>query len=181
MTSEFQKVTDDVFVADTTSVRLGKEQINFLKTQAKISIRKRARICSHGSSEDKVHEMLIAIAAESYIHPHKHNRKVESYHVVEGTADIVLLDDAGKIVNVVELGDITTGRDFYYRLSESIFHTLVIHSDFLVFHEVTNGPFVASETIRAPFAPPESHTKEVHAYLASIRRGAKKTLATIRS
>lgn len=169
----FRKVSDEVFVADEPIVRLGVEQVAFLKAQARSSRRKRARICAHRSNEDALHEMLIAISADSYIHPHKHTRKVESFHIVEGLVDVVVFDDAGAIVDVVELGDITTGRNFYYRLSDSMFHTLLIHNEFLVVHEVTNGPFVANETILASFAPSESQSGDALAYIANVRRAVE--------
>lgn len=168
MTAALRKINNEVFVADESIVRLGAEQITFLKQQALSSNRKRARICTHRSNEDALHEMLIAISADSYIHPHKHTSKVESFHIIEGLVDVVVFDDAGAIVDVVELGDVSTGKNFYYRLSDSLFHTLLIHSDFLVVHEVTNGPFVANETILASFAPPESSYEEALAYVADL-------------
>jgi len=177
MTSVIRKINNEVFVADESIVRLGVGQMTFLKQQALSSTRKRARICTHRSNDDALHEMLIAISSDSYIHPHKHMSKVESFHIIEGLVDVVVFDDVGTIVDIVELGDISTGRDFYYRLSDSLFHTLLIHSDFLILHEVTNGPFVASETLLAPFAPQESCHDQVRSYVAdlshtaAIRRG----------
>jgi cupin fold WbuC family metalloprotein len=168
MTAALRKINNEVFVADESIVRIGAEQIIFLKQQALSSNRKRARICTHRSNDDALHEMLIAISASSYIHPHKHNSKVESFHIIEGLVDVVVFDDAGAIVDVVEMGDVSTGKNFYYRLSDSLFHTLLIHSDFLVVHEVTNGPFVANETILASFAPPESSYEEALAYVANL-------------
>ena len=170
MTLALRKISDEVFVADESIVRLGSEQVSFLKQQALSSYRKRARICTHRSNDDALHEMLIAISADSYIHPHKHTRKVESFHIVEGLVDVVVFDDLGVVVDVVELGDVSTGKNFYYRLSDSVFHTLLIHSDFLIVHEVTNGPFVPNETILAPFAPPESRYDEALAYIADVGR-----------
>lgn len=170
MTAALRKINNEVFVADEPIVRLGAEQIVFLKQQALSSNRKRARICTHRSNDDALHEMLIAIAASSYIHPHKHTSKVESFHIIEGIVDVVVFDDFGTIVDVIELGDVTTGKNFYYRLSDSMFHTLIIHSDFLIVHEVTNGPFVANETILASFAPPESRHESAVAYIADVGR-----------
>jgi cupin fold WbuC family metalloprotein len=170
MKAALRKINNEVFVADESIVRLGAEQISFLKQQALTSNRKRARICTHRSNDDALHEMLIAISAESYIRPHKHTSKVESFHIIEGQVDVVVFNDTGAIVDVVELGDVSTGKSFYYRLSDSLFHTLLIHSDFLVVHEVTNGPFVANETILAPFAPLESHDDEALAYVADLGR-----------
>jgi len=171
---KLRRLNDEVFVAEEQVVRFGAQQVAFVKRQAAVNARRRARICAHKSNEDNLHEMLIAIAAGSYIHPHKHIGKVESFHIVEGTVDIVLLDDVGAIVGVLELGDVSTGRSFYYRLSDSMFHTLLVHGDFLVIHEVTNGPFLKEETILAPFAPPEARREEVAAYVAEIVSAAAK-------
>lgn len=168
MNVNLRRINNEVFVADEPIVRLGAEHLAFLKQQALSSERKRARICTHRSNEDPLHEMLLAICANSYIHPHKHNKKVESFYIIEGLVDVVLFNDMGSIIDVVELGGLATGKNFYYRLSDSLFHTLLIHTDFLVLHEVTNGPFVQNETILAPFAPQENQVKEVHAYVNNL-------------
>jgi cupin fold WbuC family metalloprotein len=170
MSAALRKINNEVFVADELIIQLGAEQITFLKQQALSSNRKRARICTHRSNDDALHEMLIVLCADSYIHPHKHTRKVESFHIIEGLVHVVVFDDAGTIVDLVELGDLSTGKNFYYRLSDSLFHTLLIHSDFLVVHEVTNGPFVENETILATFAPPESRHDEALAYITDLGR-----------
>ena len=88
--------------------------------------------------------MLIGIRADSYIRPHKHEKKVESFHLVEGTADIVILNDVGDVTDVIEL---SPERSFFYRLAQPRYHTLLINSPVLVIHEVTNGPFQDSDTI----------------------------------
>jgi cupin fold WbuC family metalloprotein len=169
---ELHRINDEVFIAQSSIVQIGSKQIDFLKRQAAANQRRRARICAHRANQDRLHEMLIAIAADSYIHPHKHLNKVESFHIVEGSVDVVVFDDAGGVVEVIELGDAASGRSFYYRLSDSLYHTLVIHGDVLVVHEVTNGPFVREETVLAPFAPAESERDEAQAYMAVIAQAA---------
>ena len=169
-----RRINDEVFVAEEQIVRMGAQHVTFLKRQAASNARRRARICAHKANDDSLHEMLIAIMAGSYIHPHKHIRKIESFHIIEGAVDIVLFDDAGTVVDVVELGDISTGRNFYYRLSDSMYHTLLIHGDCLVIHEVTSGPFIKEETILATFAPPEARCEETSAYISGIARMAAK-------
>ena len=171
-----RKVNDEVFIALDSIVRLGDEELAFLKRQAQESPRKRARICAHKTNDDALHEMLIAIAATSYIHPHRHIGKSESFHIVEGEVDVVVFDDAGEIVDVIELGAAGSGRKFYYRLSESAFHTLLIRGDFLVVHEVTNGPFARDRTVLAPFAPSEDQPGPAREYLARIAEGAAQYL-----
>ena len=116
--------------------------------------------------------MLIAISAKSYIHPHKHLGKSESLHIVDGIVDVVVFDDLGEIVEIIELGDARSGRNFYYRLSESAFHTLLIRTDFLVVHEVTNGPFLRENTVIADFAPSEEQVAEAEAYISKVAERA---------
>lgn len=164
-----QKVNDEVFVALDPIVKWGGEEIAFLKRTALASPRKRARICAHKTNEDALHEMIIAISAASYIHPHRHIGKSESFHIVEGEVDVAVFDDAGKVVDVIELGAVGSGRrQFYYRLSESAFHTLLIRSDCLVVHEVTNGPFARDRTVLAPFAPSEERQEAARDYMRRV-------------
>jgi cupin fold WbuC family metalloprotein len=162
------KVNEEVFIAEGPIVRCGDAEIAFLKRQAQASPRKRARICAHKTKDDALHEMVIAIAEASYIHPHRHLDKSESFHIVEGKVDVVIFDHAGVIVDVIELGAPGSGRCFYYRLSESVFHTLLMRTDFLVVHEVTNGPFTRDGTVLAPFAPPEDETDAARDYMHRV-------------
>lgn len=175
-----RKINDEVFIASDTIVKLGSEEIAFLKQQARTSPRRRARICAHKSNEDPLHEMVIAISAASYIHPHKHLGKSESFHIVEGEVDVAVFDDAGAVVDVIALGAMGSGRRFYYRLSESAFHTLLIRTDFLVVHEVTNGPFDRDRSVLAPFAPPEDQGDAARAYMAKVAGQVEQFLRTHR-
>lgn len=153
-----------VYAATKGITYWGEEEISFVKKVALETPRLRARICAHRTGEDLLHEMLIAISCKSYIHPHRHLIKSESFHVVEGIVDVIVLDERGEISEVVELGPPGSGRIFYYRMSESKFHTLRIHSNILVVHEVTNGPLEANGTVMAEFAPKESNKNEVALY-----------------
>lgn len=159
------RISDEVFVASDAIVRLDRAEIDFVRCQAQANPRGRARICAHKSNDDLLHEMLIGIAAHSYVRPHRHRVKSESFHLVDGRADVVILSDAGDIVEVVPLGP---DANFYYRLDRPLFHTLVIHGPVLVIHETTNGPFDPALTLWADFAPAEG-TPESLAYAASLR------------
>jgi cupin fold WbuC family metalloprotein len=172
MIAGLTRINDEVFAADDRIVRLGAPHVTFLRERAVMSPRRRARICAHRGSGDGVQEMLIAACADSYIRPHKHPGKIESFHVVAGSVDVVVLDDGGAIIEVIELGDFASGRPFYYRLADCLFHTLLIHSSILVMHEVTDGPFVADATVLAPFAPPESLRHEALAFQTELRCAA---------
>lgn len=116
--------------------------------------------------------MVIAIVSSSYIRPHRHIGKSESFHVVDGVVDIVMFDDGGTITDVIELGDRTSGRSFYYRLEESRFHMPLSRTDVMVIHEVTNGPFDRERTIFAPFAPAEDQLDQARKYMSEITAAA---------
>jgi cupin fold WbuC family metalloprotein len=103
-----------------------------------------------------LHEMLIVLGKENYIRPHRHPSKSESFHVIEGRADIVLFDEAGTPIKRIELGDYSSGRRFYFRIDRPIFHTVVVMSARFVFHETTNGPFNRKDTEFALWGPEET-------------------------
>jgi cupin fold WbuC family metalloprotein len=126
-----------------------------LKLQAILNQRQRIRLCTHNSSDSLLHEMFIIHTNECYVRPHKHIGKVESMAVLEGEVDIVLFNDDGTIKNIVKMGDMSSGKIFYYRIADPIYHMLLIRTKFLVFHEVTQGPFLREQTIFPEWAPKE--------------------------
>ncbi len=164
----FAQKNPEVFVAESDVVSVSEDDIAFLKKQALANPRKRARICAHRDSANALHEMIIAIAKGSYLRPHKHIGKSESFHIIEGVADVALFDDVGEITRVIALGAPGTGKSPFYRLSDDQFHMLVVQSDVLVMHEVTNGPFNREQTIQASFAPDEADTEKANAYLKTV-------------
>lgn len=153
-----KRVSDEVFVADEPVVKLDAQDVDWLRQQLASAPRHRVRICAHQDSADRLHEMLIALGQETYIRPHKHPNKSESFHLVEGLVDILIFDEQGKVLEVVKMGAPSSGRKFYYRLPPGVYHTLLIHAAPVIFHETTNGPFNRADTIFAPWSPAEQET-----------------------
>ena len=147
-------ITPEVYRAPGPVTALGRAELDLLREVVASSARGRVRINLHPDNNDPLHEMFIAIRADSYIRPHRHAGKSESFHLVEGEADVVVFDETGNITHVVTLGGEDGAR--YYRLSAPLFHTLVIHSPLLIVHETTNGPFAPDATEFAAFAPADS-------------------------
>lgn len=160
------KLNEEVFIVSPGVVRLDARSVGFIRNCAVNNARGRARICAHKNGSDSLHEMLIAMRNDSYIRPHRHLTKVESFHLVEGEADVVILTDAGEIAEVIELG---ADRNFFYRLSAPQYHTVLINSPVLIVHEVTNGPFDPGQSDFASFAPPEGDDAAM-GYLDRLRR-----------
>jgi len=139
-----------------------------LKQAASQSQLLRARLCLHLSSDDLVQEMLIAFCRGSYIRPHRHMAKSESFHVVEGKLIVVLFDDEGKPTQEIRMGAPDTGESFLYRLSSSVWHTVIPLSDYTIIHETTTGPFDPTETQVAPWSPDESATTAVKKFIGQL-------------
>lgn len=130
--------------------------------------RRRIRLCTHSSVDDSVHEMLIVHERTCYVRPHKHIGKSESFHVIEGNVDVVLFDEQGGIQDVISMGSYETKRPFFYRIAEPLYHTLLIRSEVLVFHETTSGPFQRDQTHFAPWSPDGQNDDEVMGYLSDL-------------
>jgi cupin fold WbuC family metalloprotein len=163
----FQSVAEGVFVALTAISTVGPGEIAFVKAQARSVVRRRARLCLHRSSYDRLHDMVIAFDHSTYLRPHRHDDKSETFHLIEGNASVVVFDDRGNIARVIALGGDQGQR--LYRMDEPHYHTLVVHSEMLVIHEVTNGPFTPGSTDYAAFAPDENDSAKAAVYLRELR------------
>jgi len=109
------------------------------------------RYCAHPGINDPIHEMIITHRIDTIVPIHRHLGKSESFHWIEGLADVMLYADGGKLIETIPMGPVDSGRVFYYRLNAEIYHTLKILSPVVVFHEVTNGPWHREDMIIAPF------------------------------
>jgi len=164
------RVSRDVYLAPGPIAAIGAAEMAVLEEAVDASTHGRVRINLHPTSDDLLHEMLIAIRPGSYIRPHKHPGKSETFHLIKGAVDIVTFTDDGEIGTVVELAAGDPRKAFCYRMSEPIFHTLAIHSDLLVVHEITNGPFRREGTVYANFAPQDDDAEKVAAYWTELHR-----------
>lgn len=172
-----RKVNDEVLVIKDEIVKVSRHDIDILKKSALRNPRKRIRLCAHRDIEDKIHEMLIMLTKDTYVRPHKHLGKSESFHVIEGSLDVVVFDDEGNIIEVVRMGDYFSGRKFYYRLSEPYYHIPLVSSDYVIFHETTNGPFRKEDTIFAPWAPEESDNIAVKEFRKQLERDIERFIS----
>jgi len=168
MDINLSKFNDEVFFTQGAIAKLDQRAIDSLKERALENPRKRARICAHPDVDDSLHEMFIVHTRDTYVRPHKHLNKSESLHIIEGTVDVVLFDEQGEITGVSQMGEYQSGRSFFHRISEPCFHTLLISSDTLLFHEATDGPFRASDTIWAPWAPNQEDEPAAREYMKRL-------------
>jgi len=165
----WEEKSPEVFVAPGGIVQVKSNDLDRLKTNARESPKKRSRLCAHPGPEDRLHEMLIVLDRSTYVRPHRHRDKAESFHIIEGEVDVFLFSDQGEVTDVIRMGDYRSGKPFYYRMMDEVFHAPVISTEFALFHETTNGPFQKEDTEMAPWAPDENDTVASQAYLNELR------------
>jgi cupin fold WbuC family metalloprotein len=158
----------EVLYSEAEITTVDRSDVDLFKQQSSCNPRKRIRLCAHGNPDDRLHEMLIVHDRSAYVRPHKHLGKTESTHIIEGLVDVVMFDDDGQIARVISMGDYSSGRTFYYRMATPVFHTLIIRSDVLVFHETTNGPFDRKDTVFAPWAPEDSDINSISTFMSNL-------------
>lgn len=168
MTEKYRPLNPEVLYSEAAITIIGRSDIELFKHLSSRNPRKRIRLCAHGGPDDRLHEMLIVHERSAYVRPHKHPGKSESTHIIEGLVDVVVFDDEGRIESVIRMGDYASGRAFYYRMAVPVFHTLIIRSDVLVFHETTNGPFDRRDTVFAPWAPEDGDVNSISTYMADL-------------
>ena len=167
------KESDEVLYPDEDVIALSTSDLYELKQMAKLNTSQKIRLCAHQHPQQSLHEMFIVHAKGFYVRPHKHLGKVESMSVLEGEVDVVLFQDDGSIYQIVEMGPPGSGKKFYNRLGQPIYHTLLIRTDFLIFHEITEGPFLRKKTIFPDWAPLEGKP-DTNGFVTDLIRSVEK-------
>jgi len=126
---------------------------------------KRSRICFHRNSTDPIHEMMITFHKDTYVRPHKHISKTESYLVIDGEIEIIFFDDKGEVKKKVAMGTFASGKDFYLKSISDEWHTVFIKSEFATILEITNGPFVANDCVFAGWSPETYDEQGIAAFI----------------
>ena len=169
---KYKKINDEVLYPAQGFVSVKAEDIAFLKAEALKNPRKRIRLCTHQSMDDKVHEMFIVHGKDAYVRPHRHLNKAESLFLMEGEADALFFNDSGQAVRRIEMGALGSGKQFYYRLCEPVYHTLLIKSEAICFFEVTSGPFTVKDTEFPSWAPDGKDEALARKYMNGLNKAS---------
>jgi len=171
--NNLNKESNEVLYSNEIITRVDGEGIGYIKKLSIENDRKKIRLCTHNNKNESIHEMFIVHEYGAYVRPHKHPGKIESTHIIEGVVDLVIFDDNGNINDVIKMGDYASGNIFYYRIAAPIYHTLIIKSDILVFHETTNGPFNSHDTVFPLWAPVGNNDQVVSDYMNELAQKIK--------
>lgn len=174
---QYRAFNEEVWFPASPSVVVSKDDLEQLKRQADKNVRKRMRFCAHQNEQEPVHEMFIVHTPHTYVRPHKHLKKNESFHVLEGLADVVVFDDQGRPLEVLPMGAYDSGRLFYYRSADARYHTVLVRSEVLVFYEAAQGPFHRSDTVFPAWAPAGDDPAAVREYIGALEQLVTEWLA----
>ncbi|EJO69144.1 WbuC family cupin fold metalloprotein [Leptospira kirschneri] len=167
------KISEEVYHSVHQFFTLQKSDIQKLIEIAKETKRERARICSHPNSNEFLQEMFIVHPKDTYVRPHRHINKPESMMILEGEVDFITFEETGEIEQVLNMGSYNTGKIFYDSMRSSMYHTLLIRSEWLVFLEITKGPFRKEDTIFASWSPGENDLEGVREFMNKIEQRLK--------
>jgi cupin fold WbuC family metalloprotein len=165
---KYKRVTEEMCRAESGVVSVSRADLEYLKSEVSKTSRKRIRLCIHQSDEALMHEMFVIYTGATYVRANKHLGKDESLHILEGEADFIFFDDEGRILDVIELGARHSGKDFFIRVPQGIFHTIIMRSPIMVIHEATPGPFDRTETKWAEWSPEDSDENAVDSYMTAL-------------
>lgn len=166
--ADLREAGEGIFYSDRRFVLADGSIIDFLKDQAQSVPRRRARLCAHPSPDAEQHDMLIVSHRDTYVAPHRHMTKSESFLVLEGTGLVFMFDEDGTLTERIRMGPAQSGCPFFYRMPAGRFHSLWIESEVLVFVESTKGPFSPEETENAPWAPGPDEAVRGKDYLKAL-------------
>jgi len=149
-------------------IKITSELIDNVISQARISPRLRMNYNFHPELSDPVQRLLNALEPWTYIRPHKHTTKEESFVLLRGTILAVSFNDDGTIRDHAILGQKTGIQGIEFE--ENCFHMLTSLETGSAVFEIKEGPFVPhTEGSSAAWAPKEG-TPEAREFLAKVFR-----------
>jgi len=147
-------------------IKITRELIDGVIDQARTSPRRRMNYNFHPELSDPVQRLVNALEPWTYIRPHKHTTKEESFVLLCGTILAVSFNDDGTINDHSILSAKTgvLGIEF----EENTFHMLTSLETGSAVFEIKEGPFVPhTEGSSAPWAPQEG-TPEARVFLERV-------------
>lgn len=164
-----ERISEEAYQCSDRLVYLRRSDIDRLKSDVPLTRRKRIRVLVHPGTSHSLHEMLVVYTKATYVRPNLHLGKDESLHILEGEADFVFFDENGSVIKVVQLSASDPAKDFFIRVPQGVFHTIVMNSEMLVIHEATPGPFLPADTLWAPWAPVDSDREACETFSTNLQ------------
>ena len=146
-----------------------KQDLQTLCDDAKSNARRRAHLNVHQTLDANVQKLFIATEPDTYMRPHKHPElhKWEFLTVLQGMLDLLVFDDAGRVIQRTRLSPDATRS---VEISPDTFHCYVCMQPNTVVLEIKEGAYIPSaESDFGPWSPPEN-SEHAQAYVEWLRK-----------
>jgi len=147
-------------------IKITTQLLDEVVMKAKSSPRMRMNYNFHPELSDPVQRLLNALEPWTYIRPHRHANKEESFVLLRGTILAVVFEDDGTVRDHAVLSA-QTGI-LGVELEEGCYHMLTSLESGSVVYEIKEGPFIPhTEGTSAPWAPMEG-TPDARLFLQRV-------------
>ena len=138
--------------------------IEELKNVSRLRNDSNVRICLHDGPDASHHDMIALERRGRYYRPHKHARKGDTFHMIEGKLGIFSFDVDGNVTDAVVIGP---GE--IYRTAVNMYNAILPLSDYVIHHESKPGPFEGeNDSIYPDWAPDGGDEGQTTAYVAGL-------------
>ena len=146
--NNLKKKNERVFYACNNPCGLSRQQIFLLKALASMINIPVFRVCLHTDDQADVHEMIMIHTQPSSVGPLKQNKSSLSYHIIEGSLNIELLNENGDFLDEYYLCNSAGFQKglISLRLIANQYRIVKSRSIFAIFLEVASGPFEDNDT-----------------------------------
>lgn len=140
------------------------ELLDTVTSQAKENSRLRMNYNFHASMDAPIHRLLNALEPGTYLPPHRHTDKEETYLVLRGSLLAFFYDDAGNVTDKVCLNP-SEGK-YGLEIPSNTWHSIIALESGTVIFEIKKGPYqpLPSEDL-ASWAPQTSDTEGIKAFM----------------
>ena len=155
------------------------EYLDELTQAAEQSSRQRQHKNIHQHYNEPCQRLFNAIGINSYIRPHRHSidPKDECLIAVRGLMSLVVFDDIGQVLQVVQFGVQTnaakTPMSVGVNLPDGPWHTVISEDSCSILFEAKSGPFNPEQAKEWATWAPEEGTPEALEYLMQLKHGVR--------
>lgn len=140
------------------------ELLDAVTAQAKENPRLRMNYNLHATLDAPIHRLLNALEPDTYLPPHRHTDKEETYLVLRGSLLVFFYDDQGNVTDKACL-DPTKGN-FGLEIPSGTWHSIVVLESGTLIFEIKKGPYQpSSPEDLASWAPASSDEEGVKDFI----------------
>lgn len=140
------------------------ELLDAVSAQAKENPRLRMNYNLHATLDTPIHRLLNALEPDTYLPPHRHADKEETYLVLRGSLLVFFYDEEGNVTDKACLSSIKGNLGL--EIPPGTWHSIVVLESGTIIFEIKKGPYQpASTEDLASWAPAPSDEEGVKDFI----------------